>query len=136
MKIDYFERKIRFKDLEVWDVRIENCTYSLIVLDENRPPQMTDFDLPEGIKIEKEELRENLITVKVYSPNLVKIEHIDVLDEFAKGITDHVALAHCHVITTFYQAPLDEVFNKLLLENVGQKESEIPLEKLWHLNQD
>ncbi len=56
----------------------------------------------------------------MYSTNPVKDEHIDVLDEFGKGITDHVAQAHCHVIMSFYQANLDMVLNQLLIENIGK----------------
>jgi len=136
MKIDYFERKLRFKDLEVWDVRLENSTYRFIVLDENRPPKMDDLYLPDGMELEEDELRKNLITVKVYSTKYVKDKHIEVLDEFAKSITGHVAMAHCHVVTSFYESPLDEALNQVLLEKIGHEESEIPLQKLWHLNQD
>ena len=136
MKIDYFERKLRLTDLEVWDARLENSIYRFIVLDENRPPKMDDLYLPDGMELEEDELRKNLITVKVYSTNPVKDEHIEVLDEFAKSITEHVAMAHCHVVTSFYESPLDAALNQVLLEKFGHEESEIPLQNLWHFNQD
>lgn len=118
------------------DVRLENCTYRFIVIDRNRPPEIKDLNLTEGMEIEGEELRKNLVTVKVYSLNPMEPSHIEVLDEFAKGITDHIALAHCHVIITFYEAPLEVALNKSLIAQIGKKESDIPIEKLWHLNQD
>ena len=34
--IDYFERVLRFKNLEVWDIRLENDAYRMIIFDENR----------------------------------------------------------------------------------------------------
>ena len=74
--IDDFRRIVRFKDLEVWDIKISKDIYRMCIYDENRPATAADLNLPQGIEIEDDELRENLITVKVYSKSQVKEEHI------------------------------------------------------------
>ncbi len=53
MRIDYFERKLRLKDIEVWDVRVENSAYCFIVMDENRPPKIEDLFLLMDLKLKK-----------------------------------------------------------------------------------
>ncbi|MBO1914727.1 hypothetical protein J4G37_59120, partial [Microvirga sp. 3-52] len=94
------------------------------------------LNLPHGTEISEDELRTNLITVKVYSENRVKDEHIEPLDQFAKQLTDHVALAHCHVIVTFHTGAIEDVLERLLIESFNMESDEIPLSKLWHLNQN
>lgn len=46
---DYFKRKIRLKDFEVWDLRIGDQHYTLAILDEFRPAIFEDFEMPELI---------------------------------------------------------------------------------------
>ena len=66
----------------------------MFIVDENRSPTVEDLLLPDGVEIE-EDLRSNLITVRIYSAHPIKEEHIEPLDQFAKQLTDHVALAYC-----------------------------------------
>lgn len=132
--IDFFERKLRLQDLEVWDVQCGEGIYRMFIFDENRLPELADLDIPSNAIAE--DLRENLITVSVYSNTLVKDEHIAYLDQFAKQLTDHVALAHCHVITNFYTGAIDEMSKWFLKEKLNLNYEEIPLTQLWHLNQD
>ena len=134
--MDYFERILRFKDLEVWDVRFRNDRYRMIIFDENRQAVAVDLELPKGFEIDEDELRKNLITVKVYSENRVKDEHIEPLDQFAKKLTDHVALAHCHVIVTFHIDVIEDVLDRLVMEKFNMHYDEIPLRQMWHLNQN
>ena len=134
--MDYFERILRFKDLEVWDIQFGNDIYRMIILDENRQAKTEDLNLPHGTEISEDELRKNLIIVKVYSKNKVKDEHIEPLDQFAKQLTDHVALAHCDVIVSFYIDVIGDVLDRLVIEKFNIKFDEIPLRQLWHLNQN
>lgn len=134
--MDCFNRILRFKDLEVWDVQFENDRYRMIIFDENRQAVADDLDLPSGLGIEEDDLRKNLITVKVYSENRVKDAHIEPLDQFAKQLTDHIALAHCHVIITFHIDVIEDVLDRLVLEKINMQYDEIPLRQLWHLNQN
>ncbi|MEF7493969.1 hypothetical protein V4V34_05215 [Lysinibacillus sphaericus] len=123
--IDYFERKLRFKDMEVWDIWFDKDIYRLFIVDENRASEIRDLNLPPNARVFEEDLRENLITVKVYSEKQVKSEHIELIDQFAKQLTDHVALAHCNIHLTFYTGKInDDIFEK------------IPLKHLLHFNQD
>lgn len=85
----------------------------MFIEDENRPPKVED-------------LRVNLITVSIYYNFAVKNEHIKVLDQFVKQLTDYVALTHCDVIINFYTKSIDGILKKY---------DEIPLNQLWHLNQ-
>ncbi|UZM97914.1 hypothetical protein OL548_23745 [Lysinibacillus sp. MHQ-1] len=49
--------------------------------------------------------------MKVYSEKQVKSEHIELIDQFAKQLTDHVALAHCDIHLTFYTGKInDDIF--------------------------
>ncbi|MEQ6356042.1 hypothetical protein ABNX05_15545 [Lysinibacillus sp. M3] len=47
--IDYFERKIRLRDFEVWAVRIGDQHYALAILDKFRPATFDDFEIPDFI---------------------------------------------------------------------------------------
>ena len=134
--MDYFERILRFKDLEVWDIRFANDIYRMIIFDESRQALADDLQLPNNIEVGEDELRKNLITVKVYSTNKVKDEHIEPLDQFAKQLTDHVALAHCHLVVTFHTEVIGDVLDCILIEKYKMKYDEIPLSQLWHLNQN
>jgi len=80
--IDYFERKLRFKDMEVWDIWFDKDIYRLFIVDENRASEIRDLNLPPNARVFEEDLRENLITVKVYSEKQVKSEHIELIDQF------------------------------------------------------
>lgn len=123
--IDYFERKLRFKDMEIWDIRLGKDIYRMFIVDENRASEIKDLNLPPNAKVFEEDVRENLITVKVYSEKQVKKEHIELINQFAKQLTDHVALAHCDILLTFYMGKInDDIFEK------------IPLKQLLHFNQD
>ena len=134
--MDYFNRILRFKELEVWDIRFGNDIYRMIIFDENRQVKTEDLNLPHGTEISVDELRKNLITVKVYSENKVKDEHIEPLDQFSKQLTDHIALAHCDVIVTFYTDVIEDVVDCFLMEKYKVEYDEIPLRQMWHLNQD
>jgi len=92
--------------------------------------------LPPNAKVYEEDLKENLITVKVYSEKQVKTEHIELIDQFSKQITDHVALAHCQVILTFFTGNIDVVLENILKETYNLELEKIPLKLLLHLNQD
>ncbi len=133
--IDYFERKLRCKDTEVWDIRCGEYLYRMLIVDENRTPTVEDFRLAQGIEIE-EDLRANLITVRIYSVHPIKEEHIEHLDQFAKQLTDHVALAYCHVVVTFYTDDIDDVFDCFIQEQFNLEYDKIPMRQLWHLKQD
>lgn len=43
--IDYFERILRFKDMEVWDVKFGKDVYRLFIIDENRASEIKDQNL-------------------------------------------------------------------------------------------
>lgn len=133
--IDYFERKLRCKDTEVWDVRFGEDLYRMFIVDENRTPTVEDLRLPDSVETE-EDLRANLITVRIYSDLSIKEEHIEHLDQFAKQLTDHVALAYCHVVVTFYTDEIDDVFDCFIKEQFNLEYDKIPMRQLWHLNQD
>lgn len=130
----YFERKLRFKDLEIWDIVLDERIYRIAIIDEKRAPTLMDLDIP--FSAISEELRRNIINVKIYSEETVKEEHIEKLDEFAKQLTDHVALAHCDIVIKFFTGNTDESIKQLLKEKYNIVYDDIPLKKLWHLNQD
>ena len=94
------------------------------------------MNLPHGTEIIEDELRKKLITVKVYSENKVKNEHNEPLDQFAKQLTGHVALAHCDVIVSFYIDVIGDVLDRLVMEKFNMQYDEIPLRQMWHLNQN
>lgn len=134
--IDYFERILRFKDMEVWDVEFGKDVYRLFIVDENRASEIKDLNLPPNANFFEDDLRENLITVSVYSKHPIKKEHIEPIDRFSKQLTDHVALAHCQVVVTFYTGIVENVFKTVLQEKYDLDFDKIPLQKLLHLNQD
>ncbi|MBD7985159.1 hypothetical protein H9649_11215 [Sporosarcina sp. Sa2YVA2] len=124
--IDYFERKIRLKDFEVWEVRIGVCEYSLVIVDEYLPSPSEDADL----------FRENTVSCVYYSEQEVLDEHREILGGFARQLTEHLALAHCHVGIDFHTASPQQAIDNHMQKIYGYVESDIPLEKLWHLNQE
>lgn len=132
--INYFERKLRFTDLEVWDIQCGEDIYRMFISDEKRSPKTTDLNLPSNST--EVDLRENLIIVSVYSNIQIKDEHIEYIDQFMKQLTDHVALAHCDVVLSFYTGVIDDIFNQFLKEKTNLKYEDIPLKQLWHLNQN
>lgn len=133
--IDYFERKIRLNDFEVWDVRIGGQQYALAILDEFRPATRDDFEIPDLI-YEEEDKRANFVSTTYFSEEPVKEEHREILGEFARMLTNHLALAHCEVITKFYQENPEKAIEKMMITKYGFTESDIPLHKLWHFNQE
>lgn len=133
--IDYFERKIRLKDLEVWDVRIGKQEYLLVIEDEFRPAKFEDFEIPDLI-YEEDDQRENLVSAKYFSNESIRDEHKPVLAKFVGQLTNHLAMAHCEVIIKMKQENLDKAIKRIMLSKYGVKELDIPLEKLWHFNQD
>ena len=94
-----------------------------------------DFETP-GLVREEDDQRENYISVRYFSNQLVKDEHRKILGEFAQMLTDHLALAHCEVVIKFYQENRQKAIEQIMLTKYGYKESDIPLEKLWHFNQE
>lgn len=133
--IDYFERTLRLTDLEVWTIRIQRVHYSLVIIDERRQATIEELDIPEYFKVEEEQ-RTNYISTSIYSESDVQDEHIEPLADFAKQLTEHLALAHCDVITKFYTERPEIAIDRLLIDKYGHKLADIPLEKLWHLNQE
>lgn len=130
----YFTRILRFTDLEVWDITMNDMMYRMFISDENRPS--TENDLNVVGTVEREDLRSNLVKVCIYSLSPVKEEHIEILDQFAKQLTDHIALAHCDVVLNFFTQSIDEAFQQIVQEKSNIDVAEIPLERLWHLNQN
>ena len=133
--IDYFERKIRLKDFEAWDIRIRGQHYTLAILDEFRPATFDDFETP-ALIYEEDDQRANYVSATYFSDESVKDEHREILGEFAQMLTDHLALAHCEVIIKFYQENPQKAIEQIMLTKYGFKESDIPLDKLWHFNQE
>lgn len=133
--IDYFERKIRLEDFEVWDIQIGGQHYTLVILDEFRPATLDDFEIPDLI-FEEDDQRANYVSATYFSDEPVKDEHEDILGQFARMLTNHLALAHCEVITKFYQENPEKAIEKMMFIKYGFIESDIPLDKLMHFNQE
>jgi len=133
--IDYFERIVRLTDLEIWSIRIEQIHYCLVIVDERRKASIEELDLPDAI-IDEDIQRTNYVSVSIFSEISVKEEHIEVLDDYVKRFTDHLALAHCNVVVKFYLEQPEIAVDRLLLQKYGYKLAEIPLKNLWHLNQE
>lgn len=132
--IDYFERKIRLKDFEVWDIQISGQLYTLAILDEFRPATIDDFETSDLI-YEEDDQRANYVSASYFFDEPVKEEHKEILGAFARMLTDHLALAHCEVIIKFYQQNPEKAIERIMLPKYGFTESDIPLAKLWHFNQ-
>lgn len=132
--LNCFQRVLRFKELEVWDMTLDKDIYRIILVDENRATTQQDY--PSPYPDIEEDFRENLITVRVFSKNNIKDEHIEPLDQFAKQLTDHLALARCHVFVSFETQDIDNALNNTLKEKLSFEYGNIPLEKFINLNQD
>jgi hypothetical protein len=131
----YFDRVLNLKELEAWDIVIENKTYRMILIDEKR--QSTRKDFSEEINVlDDDEMRANIIKVEVYSEEKVLDNHILQLDQLSKSFTNHLALAHCHVRVTFSIADIDEALARHVKRKYSSNLEEIPLEKYFYLNQD
>jgi len=133
--IDYFERTLRLTDLEVWTIRIQRVHYSLVIVDERRKATVEELEIADFI-MDEDEQRTNYVSVSVYSESDVQDGHIEPLAELAKQLTEHLALAHCDVITKFYTEQPEIAIDRLLVDKYGYQLADISLEKLWHLNQD
>lgn len=133
--IDYFERTLRLTDLEVWTIRIHRVYYCLVIVDERRKATVEELDIPKYFMVEEEQ-RTNYISTSIYSESDVQDGHIEPLANFAKQLTEHLALAHCHVITKFYTERPEIAIDRLLVNKYGYKLDDISLEKLWHFNQE
>ena len=133
--IDYFERTLRLTDLEVWTIRIQQVHYSLVIVDERRKATVEELEIADFI-MDEDEQRTNYVSVSVYSESDVQDGHIEPLAELAKQLTEHLALAHCDVITRFYTEQPEIAIDRLLVDKYGYQLADISLEKLWHLNQD
>lgn len=133
--IEYFERQVRFKDFEVWDVQIGGQSYMLAIADEFRAATLEDFEMPDLI-YEEDDHRANYVSTTYFSEKPMKDEHREPLGEFARMLTNHLALAHCEVITKFYQENREKAIEHLMSTKYGYTKTDIPLVKLRHLNQD
>lgn len=133
--IDYFERTLRLTDLEVWTIRIQRVTYSLVIFDEKRQATVEELGIPDHF-MDEDEQRTNFVSTTIFSKRAVQDDHIEALADFAKQMTEHLALAHCHVITKFYTERPKIAINRILIEKYGYQIEDISLEKLWHLNQE
>ncbi|MEK4093266.1 hypothetical protein [Viridibacillus sp. FSL H8-0110] len=133
--IDYFERKIRLRDFEVWDVQIGGQHYAFAILDEFRPATLDDFEIPDLI-YEEDDQRVNYVSTTYFSDKPVKDEHREILGEFARMLTEHLALSHCEVIIKIYQENPEKAIERMMITKYGFKESDMPLDKLMHFNQE
>ena len=133
--IDYFERKIRLRDFEVWDVRVSDQHYTLAILDELRPATIEDFEIPYLI-YEEDDKRANYVSATYFSVESIKDEHREIPGEFVRMLTEHLALALCEVIIKFYQEDPEKAIELIMLTKYGFKESDISLDKLLHFNQE
>lgn len=138
MNIDFLsqlQRIIRLKDLEAWDIKINDKECRIIIVDEHRPSTNEDFQwLNNGIGEDK---RENHITVHVYSlDDLDEIEE-KMLYHIAEHLTDHVALAHCNVTVLFKKEnDYENALNGLLKDKGYQEFNSMLLSKFFNFSQD
>jgi len=130
-----FQRVIRLKNIEAWDVTNADQTCRIVIADERRPSTDADFPwLEEGLGEEK---RKNHITIYVFHAKELLQSEITILYQVAEHLTDHVALAHCHVTVLFqkeaeYDAALDRI-----LASKGYSGSDVTaLEKFFYFSQD
>ena len=119
----------------MWDVKIGRQYYALAILDEFRPATFDDFEILDLI-YEQDDQRANYVSATYFSDDPVKDEHREILGEFARMLTEHLALAHCEVIIKFYQENPEKAIEQMMLTKYGFKESNIPLDKLLHFNQE
>lgn len=134
--VDYFEQKLRLTDIEVWQVRVDQQRYVLILLDENRPATLTVFDIP-GLIYEEDDRRANVVTATYYSKHMINEEHRVKLAEFAGMVTDHLALAHCEVIIKLVQEDHKEALEQIMNDSRVGRCIKLGKRRLyeWLLNQ-
>ncbi len=80
--IDYFERKFRLRDFEVWDVRVSDQHYTLAILDEFRPATFDDFEIP------------YLIYKKMTSVQTMSLLHISLMNLLKMNIEKYSVNLH------------------------------------------
>ena len=119
----------------MWHVQIDGQHYTLAILDEFRPATFEDFEIPNLI-YEEDDQRINYVSATYFSDEPIKDTHQEKLAEFAHMLTEHLALAHCEVIIKIYQENPGKAIDRIMLTKYGFKESDMPLEKLLHFNQE
>ncbi|MCQ4086993.1 hypothetical protein [Saccharibacillus sp. JS10] len=138
MSIDFvrdFQRVLRLKDIEVWDVHVADKDYRIAIVDEHRPS--TDLDFPwlkDGLGEDK---RNNHITIHLFFLEDMDEAEKRTLYHIAEQFTGHLALAHCNVTVLFekvkdYRAALDEVLRSKGHPNYD----EFKLDKFFYFSQD
>ncbi|MEK5645353.1 hypothetical protein BK138_26755 [Paenibacillus rhizosphaerae] len=138
MNIDFLkqlQRILRLKDLEAWDVAMNGKDCRIIIVDEGRPSRDEDFPwLKDGIGEDK---RENHITAHVFSSTSLEKSEERMLYHIAEHLTDHAALAHCHVTVLFQQEDDYDLALSRLLQAKGYPECHsMPLSKFFRFSQD
>lgn len=130
-----FQRVIRLKNVEAWDVTVTDQTCRIVIVDERRPSTDTDFPwLEDGIGEEK---RNNHISIYIFHSKELLTSEKTILYQVAEHLTDHVALAHCNVTVLFQlEAEYDGVLDRILTSK-GYSSSDITaLEKFFYFSQD
>lgn len=130
--IQFFERKVRLTDIEVWDVNIASHRYMLAIVDEHRPATREDFHSPDVL--DEDLQRANVIVATFYS-DTIDPAHTEALVAFAHMLTDHVALAHCEVVVHFVEANSEQAIDDMLRAKLGYTLDDIPLHKARHFHQ-
>ncbi|OWA33492.1 hypothetical protein B9G55_22815 [Saccharibacillus sp. O16] len=138
MNIDFlrdFQRILRLKDIEVWDIKIQNKACRMVIVDEHRPSVDSDFPwLRAGIGEEK---RKNHITIYIFTLEDLEDHEQTVLYNIAEHLTDHVALAHCNVTVLFEKVQNHEVALDPILQSKGYPGYDsIQLEHFFYFSQD
>lgn len=130
-----FQRVLRLKNVDAWDVTVTDQTCRIVIADERRPSIDADFPwLEDGIG---EESRKNHITVYVfYTSDLLEDERT-ILYQVAEHLTDHVALAHCNVTVLFQpEAEYDLALERILTSKGYLSADVTALEKFFYFSQD
>jgi len=130
-----FQRVIRLKNVEAWDVTVTDQTCRIVIVDERRPSTDADFPwLEDGIGEEK---RNNHISIYIFHSKELLTSEKTILYQVAEHLTDHVALAHCNVTVLFQlEAEYDGVLDRILTSK-GYSSSDITaLEKFFYFSQD
>jgi len=90
-----FNRIIRLRDLEAWDVTHNNKCCRIIVVDEHRPSTKEDYPwLKNGLEFDPQK---NHITTYVYYNESLDESEQHLFYQVAQHFSDHLALAHCNV---------------------------------------
>lgn len=63
---------------------------------------MDAFEMTDLI-YEEDTQHANHVSTTYFSEEPVEDEHLEILGAFARMLTNHLALAHCEVMTNFYQ---------------------------------